>query len=504
MICEFRLEPLFEEMSFVCSGDALDSLKFPIGSTFMYMTYSSEEIKERQMIFRDFLSDDVFCDKMHEAHGQLKRLRDLARNLGDMRKQTNEEMIYSLMELLLFIDSTEALDEAYSSAPKLKSERLKNNFVRIRNLTEDVQYRNLKKWLYSLDHVLRSVKSVTLGVNLDAQLNVSEVGLVSINDQPYVNDKILDRVIRDHQPPKEFTCISTVGIHEDGGIFQKSVININRGLYNTLNDMFKGTLKNLKRYLTGEMQEAVLSLLSIEDELEFILNAVKYVKELKKYGMPLSWPMVSDKTEIARLYNPLLTDKCKAGEIVPSAVGFSDEERIFILTGPNSGGKTVYITAIGHAQIMFQLGLPVCAVSAEMKIYRKLLTHFILPTVKQSESRLVNETSRMKESLEKVDQNTLLLLDETFSSTSAYDAMILAQALIRYLSKIGCNAVYVTHLLDLNGKLCDSHLGVKMLMAAVRNGVRTYEIVQHDGREEISSMARDIAENSGLGFLFDE
>ena len=230
MICEFRLEPLFVVMSFVCSGDALDSLKFPIGSTFMYMTYSSEEIKERQMIFRDFLSDDVFCDKMHEAHGQLKRLRDLARNLGDMRKQTNEEMIYSLMELLLFIDSTEALDEAYSSAPKLKSERLRNNFVRIRNLTEDVQYRNLKKWLYSLDHVLRSVKSVTLGVNLDAQLNVSEVGLVSINDQPYVNDKILDRVIRDHQPPKEFICISTVGIHEDGGIFQKSIININRGL----------------------------------------------------------------------------------------------------------------------------------------------------------------------------------------------------------------------------------------------------------------------------------
>lgn len=213
----------------------------------------------------------------------------------------------------------------------------------------------------------------------------------------------------------------------------------------------------------------------------------------------------SDETSIAKLYNPLLAEKCRMRDIVPSAVKFGENERIYILTGPNSGGKTVYITAVGLAQIMFQLGLPVCALSAEIKPYRKILTHFIMPTVKQSESRLVNETLRMKESLEQVTESTLILLDETFSSTSAYDAMLLAEALIKYLAKIGCSAVYVTHLLDLNDKVREltDDSGIRMLCAAVENGKRTYEIVPHKGEESVSSMAREIAENSGLGFLFD-
>lgn len=505
MLSEFRLKPLLREMSFVCTQDTLDSLRFPLDFSFMFMTASAEEIAERQKIFRDLMADALLAEKLERAHESMERLTELAKTLGDLRIQTNEELIYSLMELMLFVDTVEALDDAYASAEKNRSERLRTLFTDIRNLTEDAQYISLKKWLYSLDHTLRSVKSVTLGVNLDAQLNVSEVGLVSINDQPYVSNKILDRALRDQQPPEEFTCIAAVGIREEGGLFQKSIINVNRGLYTTLNDLFKGTLKNLRKYLTSEMQEAVLSLLAIEDELAFILRAVRYLKTLKEFGLPLSYPSASNETSIGKLYNPLLAEKCRMHDIVPSAVKFSEKERIYILTGPNSGGKTVYITAVGLAQIMFQLGLPVCALSAEMKPYRKILTHFIMPTVKQSESRLVNETSRMKESLEQVTENTLLLLDETFSSTSAYDAMLLAEALIKYLAKIGCSAVYVTHLLDLNGKVraLTDDSGIKMLCAAVENGKRTYEIVPHNGEESVSSMARDIAENSGLGFLFD-
>ncbi|MBQ8511327.1 MAG: hypothetical protein IJ497_01820, partial [Clostridia bacterium] len=159
-----------------------------------------------------------------------------------------------------------------------------------------------------------------------------------------------------------------------------------------------------------------------------------------------------------------------------------------------------------HAQLMFQLGLPVCARSAKMKPYEKILTHFVMTTQKQSESRLVNETVRMKESLEQVTKNTLLLLDETFSSTSAYDAMFLAEALIKYLSRMGCSTVYVTHLHELAGRIraMDENSGVGMLTAKVADGKRTYEIVPHDGEENTSSMARDIVINSGLGFLFEE
>ena len=244
----------------------------------------------------------------------------------------------------------------------------------------------------------------------------------------------------------------------------------------------------------------------MEDELEFMLSAVNYLKNLKREGIPLVFPEIGEKTTAAALYNPLLISKCRGDRITPSRVEFSEQERIWILTGPNAGGKTVFLNAVGHAQIMFQLGLPICARRAEMQIFDRILTHFVVSSQKQSESRLVNETVRMKDRLEQVTSRTLLLLDETFSSTSSYDAVYLAEALIRYLSRMGCCAVYVTHLHELVGRVrsMGDGSGVRMLTAKVENGRRTYEIIRHNGEEGISSMAKDIAVSSGLGFLFNE
>ncbi|MBQ8511246.1 MAG: hypothetical protein IJ497_01410 [Clostridia bacterium] len=506
MLSDFKLQPLLGETRLVCLQEAIDSLKFPLTFARMNMTSVPDEIRERQTMFRDLLGDEKFTAAFTDAHEKLVVLCETAKNIGDVRISSNEELLYSLIELTTFTDAADALDEAYAAAEKIKSGRLLTFFRTIRNLTEDMQYINLKNWLNGLTHGLRSIRSVTLGVNLDAQLNVSEVGIVSINDQPYVSDKILDRALRDETPPDEYKCIASLGIHESGGAFKKSTIVVNRELYSTLNGLYRDALKNLRKYVTAEVQGAIRELLSAEDEIDFLLTSVKYLRTLKDAGLPLTFPEITDETTLLGLYNPLLTGKCRAAQIVPSNVSFSERERIWILTGPNSGGKTVYLGAVGHAQLMFQLGLPVCARSAKMKPYEKILTHFVMTTQKQSESRLVNETVRMKESLEQVTENTLLLLDETFSSTSAYDAMFLAEALIKYLSRMGCSTVYVTHLHELAGRIraMDENSGVGMLTAKVADGKRTYEIVPHDGEENTSSMARDIVINSGLGFLFEE
>jgi len=176
-----------------------------------------------------------------------------------------------------------------------------------------------------------------------------------------------------------------------------------------------------------------------------------------------------------------------------------------VLTGPNAGGKTVYLTAIGHAQICFQLGLPVCAAAAEMNPYDSIQTHFVAAVVQRSESRLVNETIRLKEILETLTSNTLFLLDETFSSTSAYDGLYLAEALLKYLLRTGCHCLYVTHLHSLAERITEMKKNgenrVKMLSAEAENGRRTYRIVVSEGDIMKSSLAEDIIRENGLGFL---
>ena len=142
-----------------------------------------------------------------------------------------------------------------------------------------------------------------------------------------------------------------------------------------------------------------------------------------------------------------------------------------------------------------------------MRIYDTLLTHFVSAVQKESESRLVNETVRLREVLENLTTDTLFLLDETFSSTSAYDGLFLAEALLKYLLPIGCHCLYVTHLHSLVIRIADmqatGETRVQLLSAKTEDGKRTYRILPCSGEVVQSSLAEDIIRENGLGFLLD-
>ena len=248
----------------------------------------------------------------------------------------------------------------------------------------------------------------------------------------------------------------------------------------------------------------VLNVLEAKEDIAFILHAARYVQSLRAAKLPMVFPEIGKTTEIRGLINPNLLDKCKLPAIVANDVRLDDAHRIYVLTGPNSGGKSVYLNSIGIAQVMFQLGLPVAAESAVMQPFNAIATMFVREIVRSTESRLVNEVVRLRETLEKIDGASLLLMDETFSSTSAYDGVFLAEALIQHLLKLGCAAFYVTHLHELAERLpkLGADLPLHLLTAHNDGGRRTYRIVPYDGRPVESSLARDIVMENGLGFLF--
>ena len=488
----------------VVSREILNSLDYPLNDCEFHFTSSPEEIAARQQIFRDFLSDDAFYQAFAEACVHMDDLAELLRSLGQNETDSAENLLYALVELLAFTDTVDAMDAAYITAKKLSSERLLDFFSSIRKLKESDDYRDLCSWLHDLDNNLRSIRSLTLGVNLDAQLNITEVGIVSINDRPYVCGTRLDKVMREEQPGENFECLTVVGIREVKNMLQSSRLVLNTEFYNAMNVFYRGALKTLRRQIFQSAQSTMRALAAVREDFHFLLRAVKMILTQKEKGFSPVFPKISSDTNVDNLYNPLLADKCRINNIVPSPLNFTENEKIYILTGPNSGGKSVYVTAIGTAQLTFQLGLPVCAAgTVRMKPYGKIVTHFIETTKGSTESRLANESQRLQKSLAEIDRNTLLLLDETFSSTSAYDALFLSESLMRHLAKIGSNAVYVTHLHELPSRL-NGLPAMRHITPEVRAGQRTYRIVPYRESEETASLAKDIVIKNGLGFLFDD
>ena len=138
-----------------------------------------------------------------------------------------------------------------------------------------------------------------------------------------------------------------------------------------------------------------------------------------------------------------------------------------------------------------------------MRPFSRIAVHFTRDVSGSNERRLANEAARLREALEGAGPNTLLLLDETFSSTSAFDALYLAEAMIDWLLAAGCRVLYSTHLHELTAKYGSGAVpGVGCLSAKVEDGRRTYEIVPHTAEDPSTSLAKDITVENGLGFLF--
>lgn len=512
MIRDLKFQPFFDKISLTfCPPDNLRTLRFPIRELSPYLTADPAEIAARQAMFRDLMNVRGLFELLSGAQERLAELTGLVQKLGDIADDSNEAIFYSVMELRLFTDTAAYFADGIRScdADSLTSERFRTFFGTVESLFRDPEFIALKEWLDEVGGRLRRVRSLTLGVNLDAALDVTEVGLVSVNDVPYTTSSVLDRAFRKEAIPREYECIASVGMRETGSLTERDNVAFNRVFYHAVNQAVRGNFRQLRKYLNQSVQAAVRSLLTLGGDVRLLVQTGGYLRQLKEAGLALTFPQIAEHTRLTKLYNPLLTESVPGKRIVPSDVSFDREHRIYVLTGPNSGGKSVYLLAVGIAQVLFQCGMPVPAKAAEMKIYRNLEPHFIEASKKDSESRLVNESVRLKEILEKVGADTLLLLDETFSSTSAYDARFLAEALLNHLSACGCHAVYVTHLHELTVQLHErkrrgEETAVHLLSARVDNGRRTFEIVPYEGGETMSSMARDIVIESGLGFLFGE
>ena len=187
-----------------------------------------------------------------------------------------------------------------------------------------------------------------------------------------------------------------------------------------------------------------------------------------------------------------------AGEVVPFNLKLDGDSRILIISGPNAGGKSVCLKAIGLIQYMLQCGLPVpCKDTSEFGVFDRL---FIDIGDEQSiESDLSTYTSHLqnlRRLLDVADGRTLFLLDELGGGTEPRSGCAIAEALLEELCRRGSYGVVTTHFADLK-LLADRH-------EAIFNGAMLFDTdnmrplyrlaVGHPG----SSFAFEIATNIGF------
>ena len=136
--------------------------------------------------------------------------------------------------------------------------------------------------------------------------------------------------------------------------------------------------------------------------------------------------------------------------IVANDIDFGEDGRIAILTGPNQGGKTTYMQSIGLVQVLAQVGLPVPGETAEISPVDAIYTHYpVEERLELGTGRFGDEAQRLRAIFENVTRHSLVLFNESLSTTSMGEGVYLARDIVRALRQIGLRAVFTTHMHEL-------------------------------------------------------
>ena len=473
-----------------------------------HFTTNSKVIEHRMAVFSDMLEFpqiSVTLNRLIPILTDIMELRRLEADFGD----NTESYLESITEIELYISSISTLHSGFSEIKdQVKSDAFKTLAKRIDDLVCSEYYAELNAKLSELTNRVRDIKSVTIGVNLDAQLRPSSAGVLSINPESFRSGDVIDKILRLNFKDDEYTCIANlVPFNKKQSENQRTALSL--AFNSAINDVYKQSLRSWKKIVQSFVLENTDFLLNLMPEIEFLVKGTNLLRALKERGLELCKPeIITDKNVFVAndIYNPCVALKVD-DEIITNDVEFKDDIMIFVLTGPNRGGKSVITCAIGLAQAMLQLGMFVPAHSASISIADGIYTHF--PTGADDtidKGRLGEECARLRDIFQDVTNQSLVLLDESLSSTGSYEASYIAGEVLAGFSRIGCRCLFSTHLHELAAEIDninartapDGGSKIDSLVAGIEDGKRSFKIyrMKPDGK----SYARDIADKYGLSY----
>jgi len=474
-----------------------------------FFTVDPEVMRYRMATFDDMLRCERLTEMLNKLVPVLNDIMELRRLEADSGDTT--DYLSSITEIELYVSSVKVLHECLT---EVKGELKSPAFLALANLVTELAesdyYRELNEKLNELTQRVREIKSVTIGVNLDAQLRPTSAGVLSINSESFKSGDVLDKILRLNFKNDSYTCIANlVPFGKKQTENQKMALSL--AFNSAINDVYRSSLRSWKKIVQTYVLENTEFLLNLMPEFEFLVKGTNMLRALRAKGCILSIPDIRPMEERAfsavELYNPCVALKIE-DEIVANDLVFDENATIYVLSGPNRGGKSVITCAIGLAQVMMQLGMYVPAQNAVISPVDGIYTHF--PTGADDtidKGRLGEECARLSEILDCVTANSLVLLDESLSSTGSFEASYIAAEVLSGLAHIGCRCLFSTHLHELAAEidninarsLASGGVAIDTLVAGMKGeGKRSFKIMR--AKPDGKSYARDIAQSYGLTY----
>ncbi|MCB9615048.1 MAG: DNA mismatch repair protein [Sandaracinus sp.] len=376
-----------------------------------------EDVRTRGAVLEELASSVTMRAALEGVYEHLKRLRALLDETSNFREETIRRKVDVLEAIRGFVESAEGLAEARSP--------LRRVHVAAKRLAESPAYRRL---LEVLDFE-RNLATVDLRITLGSDGRIRDLALIRLEENrsnPLVRPtwrRALERFaswVRGHR------------YHE------------NEVLLRVLDDVF------------DELEPFVIPLFGAVGHVEVHLAALGFRDRAAREGLSVSLAEIeptpalgqgAGATKLEGLFNPLLF--LQGARPVPCDFSPGGHDALVLVTGPNSGGKTRLLQAVGIAQVLGQSGLFVPARTARLTQAPGMFVSLIESgRADESEGRLGTELRRVRRLFEALRPGAIAILDELCSGTNPSEGIAIFELVVSLLPRLRPQVLLTTHFLD--------------------------------------------------------
>lgn len=469
-------------------------------------------VRWRQDILEDFINVPQLEQKLQRS---IKTIYDNAHSV--YAKSGSTQSFYEVQENIAAIEAfSDCMGECHEFIQKyggrIRSDGIKRVLAELEERYNSNSYKELLKETAELKTKLsEGIKSVTFSVNFDEVMRPTEIMLISADKEPVRKKSRFERLLSHDKAAEPISKIYTRKAKEG------QISEINSVLFAELDALCGGYMKRVNTAIKRCYEENTDMLIKLSKQIEFYIGAKELAERARQMGLPCCRPVIVPKEHrkfcCAEMHDPVLTNRLLPERVRDNIIthictndcAMDDAARLLIISGTNNGGKTTYLRSVGINQILAQAGLFVYAENAEISLCDRIF--FLSPREEKAgvnTSRFTEECKDIRRTIDSATEYSLVLMNESLSSTNQYDSRLLGEEVLRIFADIGCRLAFATHIVelaDLPEKLNEGDVRSKLVSLVAlcdESGAPTYRIVV--GKSNHARNAQYIFNKFGISF----